>query len=266
MNVEEIVENLSDEERDHFLEAFNQIDTNKTGTIDKHELGAFLALHWRHAVPNETIDNIITLVDDNRDGKIQFDEFVILQLKYIPICRGYCKDCKKIIIGMSLPFWGHQVGIHLQWSLKFDEIVLNERKHWVGMFQGWLQWLCAILTIPLYILRCSIKTVVVVGDDGYTCPKCVKTAKDGTLIQGKSFTVCSMCAAKTDKVPHRHPYSVFLKLDKTPVSASGEATAVVDRGLKSNESVQRRFVQHVLEQNYKRQQGYWGGAVDCLVQ
>lgn len=100
VNIEVVLENLSDGERNYFLEAFNQIDTDKTGTIDKHELGAFLALQWRHAVPNETIDSIITLVDDNGDGKIQFDEFVMLQLKFIPLCKGYCKDCKKIIIGM----------------------------------------------------------------------------------------------------------------------------------------------------------------------
>ncbi|GMH39061.1 hypothetical protein BSKO_06959 [Bryopsis sp. KO-2023] len=99
ISLEEMMDSLSSEERAHFIEAFNEIDTDKTGSIDKHELGAFLALKWKHVVPNKTIDSIIGLVDENRDGKLQYDEFVMLQLKYIPKCRGYCKDCKNILIG-----------------------------------------------------------------------------------------------------------------------------------------------------------------------
>lgn len=94
------MESLSDNERAFLLDAFNQIDTDRTGAIDKHELGAFLSLRWKHAVPNETVDSILTIVDENGDGKIQFDEFVMLQMKLVPSCRGYCKDCKKILIGM----------------------------------------------------------------------------------------------------------------------------------------------------------------------
>lgn len=101
MCAEELMETLSDNERACLLDAFNQIDTDRTGAIDKHELGAFLSLKWKHAVPSETVSSILSMVDDNGDGKIQFDEFVMLQMKLVPACRGYCKDCKKILIGMS---------------------------------------------------------------------------------------------------------------------------------------------------------------------
>lgn len=62
--------------------------------IEKH----LFVCRWDEAVPQSVISNFVALVDENRDGKLQFHEFVELQRRFLPQCRGYCHDCNDILI------------------------------------------------------------------------------------------------------------------------------------------------------------------------
>lgn len=97
----------------------------------------------------------------------------------------------------------------------------------------------------------------------------MKIPKDGDVMQGKSFSVCSMCFAKSKRPVHRHPYEDFYRLDQAPklVSRGDDKSSIPEEGfVTSNNIVPRQVVQQILEANYKTKNGFWGGAVDCLVQ
>lgn len=53
-------------------EIFNQIDTNKNGTVNKFELKKFL-----NVKDSSILDNIFGAVDSNKDEMITFEEFLI---------------------------------------------------------------------------------------------------------------------------------------------------------------------------------------------
>ncbi|GMH40422.1 hypothetical protein BSKO_08326 [Bryopsis sp. KO-2023] len=89
---------LSPEKREHFKEAFAQVDTDGSGEIDIEELHAFLGNRWGETLPAPVIQNFIGIVDHNRDGKLQFDEFVELQMRFLPQCRGFCHSCNDLLI------------------------------------------------------------------------------------------------------------------------------------------------------------------------
>lgn len=98
-SMEMVINSLSKEDRKRLRQVFDRIDRDRSGHIDKYELGAFLAFQWKHIMPQETLEHLLELVDVNKDGKIQFEEFIRLQIRYMPLCRGYCRDCKQILFG-----------------------------------------------------------------------------------------------------------------------------------------------------------------------
>ena len=67
--------------QDPALAAFNAIDTNKNGKIDRNELQQALSLMGM-SLTNEQIGNIIRLIDKNFDQELDFDEFKL----FIRIC------------------------------------------------------------------------------------------------------------------------------------------------------------------------------------
>eukprot|EP00828_Plagiopyla_frontata_P010242 TRINITY_DN15398_c0_g1_i2.p1 TRINITY_DN15398_c0_g1~~TRINITY_DN15398_c0_g1_i2.p1 ORF type:complete len:108 (+),score=29.95 TRINITY_DN15398_c0_g1_i2:166-489(+) len=67
-------------DRDLYVrEAFDKIDTNKSGFIEKNELGEMLnklAQDMEIQKPNqEDIDEAMQAIDINQDGKVSFDEY-----------------------------------------------------------------------------------------------------------------------------------------------------------------------------------------------
>lgn len=96
----------------------------------------------------------------------------------------------------------------------------------------------------------------------------MRIPKDGNAMQGRSFSLCSICFAKEKRPVHRHPYEEFYRLDQAPAQVSGTADGnTAEEGfVTSKKLVPRPVVQQILEANYKVKNGFWGGAVDCLVQ
>eukprot|EP00803_Ostreobium_quekettii_P008108 evm.model.scf_2049.1 EVM.evm.TU.scf_2049.1 scf_2049:3019-4964(-) len=99
--IAQLVESLGETERGILMVAFNEIDKNRSGTIDPQELRSFLSLKWRQLVPQATVDSLVRLADVDHDTAITFDEFVRLQLRCMPLCRGYCRDCMHVILGVD---------------------------------------------------------------------------------------------------------------------------------------------------------------------
>lgn len=206
---------LSEEELALVQKAFSEIDSDSNGTIDVHELAAFLTLKWKQLIPKETVESILLLIDTNCDGKLQFAEFLAFQLKYMPLCRGYCKDCKRIILG----------------------------------------------TVP---------------PDGYICPKCQTYSGVGLLTSSRSFTICKQCYEKEEHIPHNHPYDQF----KAVVATRSSLNRLVGEAIQSSSShledssgntwYKKNFLRPILEQRYKEKKipegGFWGGALDCIIQ
>lgn len=55
--------------------AFDNFDTDKDGTISRQELHKILSMGNKN-VKDEHVDQVIARCDRNRDGVIQFEEFV----------------------------------------------------------------------------------------------------------------------------------------------------------------------------------------------
>jgi ankyrin repeat protein len=61
---------------DHVRSLFRQFDQNNDGTIERDELVAVLQNLDKETWTSERIDELIIAADTNKDGKIQFDEFL----------------------------------------------------------------------------------------------------------------------------------------------------------------------------------------------
>ena len=66
---------LSNEQSAELKKAFEVMDANKDGVVTKDELKALLK-GLGEEVTDEVIDEMISIADENGDGKIQFEEFV----------------------------------------------------------------------------------------------------------------------------------------------------------------------------------------------
>ena len=66
---------LSAEQADELKKAFAVMDTNGDGVVTKEELKNLLK-GLGEDVNDAVVDEMISIADDNKDGKIQFEEFV----------------------------------------------------------------------------------------------------------------------------------------------------------------------------------------------
>ena len=66
---------LSAEQTAELKKAFEVMDTNKDGVVTKDELMSLLK-GLGEEVTDEVVDEMISIADENGDGKIDFQEFV----------------------------------------------------------------------------------------------------------------------------------------------------------------------------------------------
>ena len=71
---------LSDSKINRFQEAFNAIDKNGTGVISFENLNTFVKSAIDESFPEKYINELISEVDKNNDGKIEFAEFLTIML------------------------------------------------------------------------------------------------------------------------------------------------------------------------------------------
>ena len=71
---------ISKEQRDDYLDAFNMFDTNQEGSITAKKLGTLLERLGQHPTEDDLRD-MISVVDQKGDGKIDFDEFIAMMEK-----------------------------------------------------------------------------------------------------------------------------------------------------------------------------------------
>ncbi|KAL9646257.1 hypothetical protein ABK040_009944 [Willaertia magna] len=68
---------LTPEQQTHIKQAFNKIDLNNNGYIEKHELNLVFDLLTKSSpeFSNCSLDELFNLIDTNKDGLISFNEF-----------------------------------------------------------------------------------------------------------------------------------------------------------------------------------------------
>ncbi|CAM9174501.1 unnamed protein product [Choristocarpus tenellus] len=71
--------NLTEEEREEYQESFNIFDKNGDGTIDQNELRVVLR-SLGYSPTSRQLEEMISKVDENKDGVLTFDEFVNMML------------------------------------------------------------------------------------------------------------------------------------------------------------------------------------------
>lgn len=99
--MEESMRGLSREDLALLEEQFLSVDRDSSGTIDAVELHSYLSRKWRRKLPQQLISNIVKYADVDEDGRVDFREFIRLQLKCLPKFRGYCQSCSKVILGLD---------------------------------------------------------------------------------------------------------------------------------------------------------------------
>ena len=73
-------EEISEEQRADYLDAFNMFDNNQDGTITREKLRNLL-LKLNQTVTEDDLKDMISVVDTTGDGKINFEEFVAMMEK-----------------------------------------------------------------------------------------------------------------------------------------------------------------------------------------
>jgi len=67
--------NINSQQTKEIKRAFDKVDTDKDGSINKKELKKILK-GLGEAFTDEAVDDMVKIADVNGDGKIQFDEFL----------------------------------------------------------------------------------------------------------------------------------------------------------------------------------------------
>ena len=73
-------EEISEEQRADYLDAFNMFDNNQDGTITREKLGNLMR-KLNQTVTEDDLKDMISVVDTKGDGKINFEEFVAMMEK-----------------------------------------------------------------------------------------------------------------------------------------------------------------------------------------
>ena len=73
-------EEISEEQRADYLDAFNMFDNNQDGTITREKLGNLMR-KLNQTVTEDDLKDVISVVDTKGDGKINFEEFVAMMEK-----------------------------------------------------------------------------------------------------------------------------------------------------------------------------------------
>ena len=73
-------EEISEEQRADYLDAFNMFDNNQDGTITREKLGNLMR-KLNQTVTEDDLKDMISVVDTKGDGKINFVEFVAMMEK-----------------------------------------------------------------------------------------------------------------------------------------------------------------------------------------
>ena len=66
---------ISEEQKADYLDAFNMFDNNRDGTITTEKLGSLMR-KLNQKPTEDDLKDMISVVDKKGDGKIDFDEFV----------------------------------------------------------------------------------------------------------------------------------------------------------------------------------------------
>lgn len=62
---------------DHWRDVFNKYDRNKDGLLNIHELKEIIASReYEHDIPDEVVDKILAMSDTDRNGHLDYQEFV----------------------------------------------------------------------------------------------------------------------------------------------------------------------------------------------
>ncbi|XP_028929327.1 plastin-1 [Ornithorhynchus anatinus] len=91
---------ISREELEELQEAFNKIDVDNSGYVSDYELQDLFkeaSLPLPGYKVREIVEKILTFADNNKDGKINFEEFVSVmqELKSKEICKSFRKSINK---------------------------------------------------------------------------------------------------------------------------------------------------------------------------
>jgi len=78
--------NFTDAEKEEFMKIFQQFDADGNGHIDSKEVREVLLGIGEKDVPGYRVRELIEEVDTNKNGTIEFDEFLYVRLFIIIIC------------------------------------------------------------------------------------------------------------------------------------------------------------------------------------
>uniref|UniRef100_A0A8B9I544 Plastin 1 n=1 Tax=Anser brachyrhynchus TaxID=132585 RepID=A0A8B9I544_9AVES len=96
--MENNVTTISREELDELREAFDKIDIDNSGYVSDYELQDLFkeaSLPLPGYKVREIVEKIIAVTDSNKDGKINFEEFIIQELKSKDVSKSYRKSINK---------------------------------------------------------------------------------------------------------------------------------------------------------------------------
>lgn len=71
-----MAQNFSEQEKTYLKSMFDQFDTNSNGKIDADELKKLLGLMGKNPQNEEEFNKLREEMDHNKDGEIEFDDFL----------------------------------------------------------------------------------------------------------------------------------------------------------------------------------------------